>query len=494
MKMNAEEKVKRLAKKKSNTICPNCGNVKKFGFGTVCIKFYTFVCNECKSSHQAISHRCKSTTMSTWTDAEVEELERKGNDYCRRTWLKNAPAEGTGGRPIPGSDISCYKRFVIDAYENKRYYGDDEGALHDEVPLATRTSITKAPVRQQKAKVIAKAPISAPLPPIADLLDFSAPSTSTSGAAQNITVQSQVIQNPTTIATKSFQPVFEANFDSQFNSAEDTDLVRTTKPPKSSNSTGSDHNIQSSTENLFKADFSQFSEAAPTTSNAFQPSFGTNFDSQSNNTSFFNDVKPAQAPASAGIDHGFPSLSSSNPDLTISSDFEGLTVNAGNMSAPKEKKPIMGTGGNSNASAISMMRGTTPQANMPIQMQHRQPQVMTQMQQQMAGTNYSQQQFQMSQQQMMTMMNNQHMMPMMNNQNMMPIMNNQNMMHMNMGRMNNGIQSVGTNLMQPNAMNVGPSSQGNLTYDSMLSQKPPSQSQCSKNNSNRSIGNLGFQM
>ncbi|KAI2492262.1 hypothetical protein MHU86_22297 [Fragilaria crotonensis] len=117
----AEEKVKRLAKLKSNTICPNCGTEKKFGFGSVCIKFYTFVCNECKSSHQAISHRCKSTTMSSWTDEEVAELERKGNEYCLGTWLKHAPPCGQNGRPQPGSDLTVYKRFVVDAYENKRY-------------------------------------------------------------------------------------------------------------------------------------------------------------------------------------------------------------------------------------------------------------------------------------------------------------------------------------------------------------------------------------
>ena len=41
--MDAEAAVKKLAKLPGNTICPNCGTQKKFGFGTVCIKYLTFV-------------------------------------------------------------------------------------------------------------------------------------------------------------------------------------------------------------------------------------------------------------------------------------------------------------------------------------------------------------------------------------------------------------------------------------------------------------------
>ncbi|KAI2497162.1 hypothetical protein MHU86_17365 [Fragilaria crotonensis] len=179
----AEEKVKRLAKLKSNTICPNCGTEKKFGFGSVCIKFYTFVCNECKSSHQAISHRCKSTTMSSWTDEEVAELERKGNEYCLGTWLKHAPPCGQNGRPQPGSDLTVYKRFVVDAYENKRYFGNYDGPVSATVAVAApQAQVARAapPPRSaartdfQRMKQV-PAPASAPTPPLVDLLDFASP-------------------------------------------------------------------------------------------------------------------------------------------------------------------------------------------------------------------------------------------------------------------------------------------------------------------------------
>eukprot|EP00957_Ditylum_brightwellii_P141490 10778721-Ditylum_brightwellii.AAC.1 len=124
MSDRAELAVKKLARLPGNTVCANCGTTKKLGFSTICIKYYTFVCNMCKTSHQAISHRCKSLTMSSWTDAEVVALKRGGNDVARNTWLANAPPIGTGGRPREGDHVDVFKRFIVDVYERKRYYGE----------------------------------------------------------------------------------------------------------------------------------------------------------------------------------------------------------------------------------------------------------------------------------------------------------------------------------------------------------------------------------
>ena len=125
----AELKVKKLAKLPSNQVCPNCATRSKHGFSTVCVKFHTFVCNNCKSSHQAVSHRCKSLTMSTWTMSEVEELAAKGNDHARHTWLATAPPVGSGGRPTCStSDLNVFKSFVVNAYERKLYYSNESGS------------------------------------------------------------------------------------------------------------------------------------------------------------------------------------------------------------------------------------------------------------------------------------------------------------------------------------------------------------------------------
>jgi hypothetical protein len=206
----AEKKVKKLARLPSNTVCANCGTTKKFGFSTVCIKYFTFVCNNCKSSHQAISHRCKSLTMSSWTDQEAAELQKKGNDYARRTWLKNAPPVGQGGRPREGDSVDVFKRFVVDAYERKRYYGEDDGNVGAGSARPTPVvAADHAPRVAARAPVVARAPVrkAAPPPappppaPVADLLDFTSMSLATphSGATNNT--------NTNTGNT------FEANFD-----------------------------------------------------------------------------------------------------------------------------------------------------------------------------------------------------------------------------------------------------------------------------------------
>ena len=168
----AEIAIKKLARLPANTICPNCGTEKKFGFSTICMKYKTFVCNNCKQGHTAISHRCKSLTMSSWTMQEVESLTEVGgggNNVARRTWLANAPPIGTGGRPREGEqDVNVFKRFVVQVYEERRYWADDAGAAAPPVataPAPRPRTVAAAPVK--------KVPVPAPAP-APDLLDFGA--------------------------------------------------------------------------------------------------------------------------------------------------------------------------------------------------------------------------------------------------------------------------------------------------------------------------------
>jgi len=95
----AEDLLKKLRRLPENSACPNCGTQAPhgIGFGNICVKFKTFVCDLCKTSHQAISHRVKSVTMSTWTIDEVMELTKQrlgGNQVARHVWLSKAPNFG----------------------------------------------------------------------------------------------------------------------------------------------------------------------------------------------------------------------------------------------------------------------------------------------------------------------------------------------------------------------------------------------------------------
>ena len=66
--------LRRLA---ANKVCGSCPYEERMGFKDVCMKFKIFVCSDCKSAHQAFSHRCKSVTMSNWSMAEVDELRQE---------------------------------------------------------------------------------------------------------------------------------------------------------------------------------------------------------------------------------------------------------------------------------------------------------------------------------------------------------------------------------------------------------------------------------
>eukprot|EP01031_Cornospumella_fuschlensis_P035316 gene35316-42793_t len=50
----ADNRLKKLRKAEGNMTCPNCGTKAQsgIGFGNVCVKFKTFICDACKTSHQ----------------------------------------------------------------------------------------------------------------------------------------------------------------------------------------------------------------------------------------------------------------------------------------------------------------------------------------------------------------------------------------------------------------------------------------------------------
>eukprot|EP01045_Picozoa_sp_COSAG04_P033268 COSAG04_NODE_6820_length_1249_cov_0.890435_1_plen_113_part_01 len=87
MPRNLEKELNALRKRADNKVCPNCAAEDRYGFKSACVKFDTFVCGDCKSAHQAISHRIKGVSMSTFTEEEVDRLRDGGNRLCQDTWL-----------------------------------------------------------------------------------------------------------------------------------------------------------------------------------------------------------------------------------------------------------------------------------------------------------------------------------------------------------------------------------------------------------------------
>ena len=184
--------LKKLRRLESNMRCPNCGTPAQpgIGFGNVCVKFKTFVCDLCKTSHQAISHRVKSFSMSTWTMEEVMELTAErhgGNQVALHVWLGNAPGFGErypgGFRPKEGDKVETFKQFITDCYERGKFksstpfdtssvVSDSEHATPQKKRIDERIPVSSTQHHHQKPTHAPAAPtISAEL----DLLAFDTP-------------------------------------------------------------------------------------------------------------------------------------------------------------------------------------------------------------------------------------------------------------------------------------------------------------------------------
>ena len=108
------------------------------GFKNVCMKFKIFVCDDCKSAHQAFSHRCKSVTMSHWTKEEVNSLTAfngGGNAVNRATMLANVPPNLL---PKKGCHPNELKEFVQEAYDNKRWHDPNGQVAAKAAPARAR--------------------------------------------------------------------------------------------------------------------------------------------------------------------------------------------------------------------------------------------------------------------------------------------------------------------------------------------------------------------
>lgn len=82
----AEAELNKLRRLADNRRCGTCRHEDRLGFNAVCVKFQIFVCGDCKSAHQAFSHRCK--VRSGWrmvgTRLPAEPVGRAGILWPRR--------------------------------------------------------------------------------------------------------------------------------------------------------------------------------------------------------------------------------------------------------------------------------------------------------------------------------------------------------------------------------------------------------------------------
>ena len=123
MPRNLEKELNALRKRTDNKVCPNCAAEDRYGFKSACVKFDTFVCGDCKSAHQAISHRIKGVSMSTFTEEEVDRLRDGGNRLCQDTWLgRLSRQEVCDMCPRKDDRPDVWHRWIERIYERREFY------------------------------------------------------------------------------------------------------------------------------------------------------------------------------------------------------------------------------------------------------------------------------------------------------------------------------------------------------------------------------------
>mmetsp|Transcript_7951 Transcript_7951/g.11017 ORF Transcript_7951/g.11017 Transcript_7951/m.11017 type:complete len:519 (+) Transcript_7951:50-1606(+) len=208
-----EVELKKLTKLDGNKICANCPE-KMPGYAemTHCI----FICTKCAGVHREFQYKVKGISMSTFTEEDVLQLSRVGNESHNAVYMaKFVPRE----YPIPnGADTVKLKEFIKMKYVDRRWYEANISMLSAENTISPTNSIPKpvgtsqiVPPAKRNPSLTVKAE---PSPPSLDLLSLSDPVSPPKHSAEKVFSRNPSIQLPANNSDPfgSQQPA-AANFD-----------------------------------------------------------------------------------------------------------------------------------------------------------------------------------------------------------------------------------------------------------------------------------------
>jgi len=99
---------------KANRTCFTC---TQRGPNHICVSFSTFACDTCAGILREFSFRVKSISLSTWTEAEVADLEKGGNHYAASKYMRGFDPER---KPAP-SNANGIRELIEDVLVAKKY-------------------------------------------------------------------------------------------------------------------------------------------------------------------------------------------------------------------------------------------------------------------------------------------------------------------------------------------------------------------------------------
>ncbi|XP_065136783.1 arf-GAP domain and FG repeat-containing protein 1a isoform X3 [Paramisgurnus dabryanus] len=110
----------------------------------------SFVCTSCSGILRGLNppHRVKSISMTTFTQQEIEFLQKHGNEFCKQIWLSLYDDRNSA---IPDfREPQRVKEFLQDKYEKKRWYVSPDQAktvtsVHASVSGSSASSTSSTP-------------------------------------------------------------------------------------------------------------------------------------------------------------------------------------------------------------------------------------------------------------------------------------------------------------------------------------------------------------
>ncbi|XP_039180785.1 arf-GAP domain and FG repeat-containing protein 2 [Crotalus tigris] len=138
----------------ASRLCFECG---QRGVTYVDITIGSFVCTACSGALRGLNppHRVKSISMTTFTEGEVQFLQSRGNEACRKIWLGSFDSRSS---LLPDSqDPQKVKEFLQEKYEKKRWYVSPEQA-RSLAALSAQSSPAEAKTGAKTPQVSEKAP------------------------------------------------------------------------------------------------------------------------------------------------------------------------------------------------------------------------------------------------------------------------------------------------------------------------------------------------
>eukprot|EP01068_Selenidium_serpulae_P011149 Selendium_serpulae@DN5607_c0_g2_i2.p1 len=100
-----------------------CADCTEIGPTYVCMDYGTFICTMCSGLHRELCHKVKGVSVSKWSPAEVEFIEKHGNEVSRAIYMSSFNSKDA--QEPDASDPNVVRKFLRTKYVDKLWCQPD---------------------------------------------------------------------------------------------------------------------------------------------------------------------------------------------------------------------------------------------------------------------------------------------------------------------------------------------------------------------------------